>query len=146
MEIEEIMKLIDKVSDSGLSEFTLEEGNIKLTFKADRVSNAEGMIKTPVFPVNTIETSVENTSKENVQKAGNIVKSPLVGTFYAASGEGKEPFVSVGDSVKKGQVIGIVEAMKLMNEVESEFDGTVVEILVDNEQVVEYGQPLIVIA
>ena len=76
---------------------------------------------------------------------GNIVKSPLVGTYYAASSPDSAPFVKVGDKVTKGQVLGIVEAMKLMNEIESEFDGTVKEILVENEQMVEFGQPMFVI-
>ena len=78
--------------------------------------------------------------------AGNIVKSPLVGTFYAAPAEDAEPFVKVGDSVKEGQVLAIVEAMKLMNEIESDFTGTVTEILVENGQPVEFGQPLFVIS
>ena len=76
---------------------------------------------------------------------GDEIKAPLVGTFYVAPSEGAEPFVSVGDKVKKGQVIGIVEAMKLMNEVESEYEGTVAAILVENGEMVEYGQPLMVI-
>ncbi|HIV53642.1 MAG TPA: acetyl-CoA carboxylase biotin carboxyl carrier protein [Candidatus Mediterraneibacter norwichensis] len=77
---------------------------------------------------------------------GNVVKSPLVGTFYAAPAEDADPFVKVGDSVKEGQVLAIVEAMKLMNEIESDFTGTVTEILVENGQAVEYGQPLFVIS
>ena len=71
-----------------------------------------------------------------------IVVSPLVGTFYSSSSPEAESFVKVGDTVKKGQVLGIVEAMKLMNEIESEYDGVVEEIMVGNEEVVEYGQPL----
>ena len=71
-----------------------------------------------------------------------IVVSPLVGTFYSSSSPEAESFVKVGDTVKKGQVLGIVEAMKLMNEIESEYDGVVEEIMVGNEDVVEYGQPL----
>ena len=78
--------------------------------------------------------------------AGNVVKSPLVGTFYAAPAEDAAPFVKVGDSVKEGQVLAIVEAMKLMNEIESDFSGTVTEILVENGQAVEFGQPLFVIS
>ena len=74
-----------------------------------------------------------------------MVKSPLVGTFYNAPSPEAETFVKPGDTVKKGQVLGIVEAMKLMNEIESEFDGVVKQVLVENEQVVEYGQPLFVI-
>ncbi len=75
-----------------------------------------------------------------------MVKSPLVGTFYAAPAEDADPFVKVGDSVKEGQVLAIVEAMKLMNEIESDFTGTVTEILVENGQAVEFGQPLFVIS
>ena len=71
-----------------------------------------------------------------------IVKAPLVGTFYAAPSEEAEPFVKAGDAVKKGQILGIIEAMKLMNEIESEYDGVVEAVLISNEQVVEYGQPL----
>ena len=87
----------------------------------------------------TAQTTQET---EEAAPEGNLVKSPLVGTFYAASAEGAEPYVKVGDKVKKGQVLAIVEAMKLMNEIESEFDGTVEEVLVENAQSVEYGQPL----
>ena len=73
---------------------------------------------------------------------GNIVKSPLVGTFYAAPSEDADPFVKIGDKVKKGQVLAIVEAMKLMNDIESDFDGEIAEIYVESGQPVEYGQPL----
>lgn len=70
------------------------------------------------------------------------MKSPLVGTFYAAPSEDADPFVKIGDKVKKGQVLAIVEAMKLMNDIESDFDGEIAEIYVENGQPVEYGQPL----
>ena len=70
------------------------------------------------------------------------MSSPLVGTFYSSSSPGAEAFVKVGDTVRKGQVLGIIEAMKLMNEIESEYDGIVEAVLVENEEVVEYGQPL----
>ena len=73
---------------------------------------------------------------------GNLVKSPLVGTFYAAPSQDAAPYVKVGDPVKKGQVLAIVEAMKLMNEIESDFDGTVAEVYVKNGESVEYGMPL----
>lgn len=79
-------------------------------------------------------------------KEGNVVESPLVGTFYAAPAEDAEPFVKVGDHVKKGQTLGIVEAMKLMNEIESDYDGVVTAILVQNGDTVEYGMPLFCIA
>ena len=85
------------------------------------------------------------TEAEIASASGTCVKSPLVGTFYASAGPEEAPFVSVGDMVKKGQVLGIVEAMKLMNEIESEADGVVKAIYVENEQMVEYGQPLFLI-
>ena len=93
-------------------------------------------------------TEAEAVDGGSVEKtpAGNVVKSPLVGTFYAAPAEDAEPFVKVGDSVKEGQVLAIVEAMKLMNEIESDFTGTVTEILVENGEAVEYGQPIFVIS
>ena len=80
--------------------------------------------------------------QENIQTEGKLVESPLVGTFYAAPSEDAAPFVTVGDTVKKGQTLAIIEAMKLMNEIESEYDGKVIEILVENGKPVEYGQPL----
>lgn len=80
------------------------------------------------------------------EEDGHVVTSPMVGTFYASASEKEEPFVRVGDRVRKGQTIGIVEAMKLMNEIESEWDGVVTEIFVKNEQMVEFGQPLIRVA
>ena len=73
---------------------------------------------------------------------GQVVKSPLVGTFYTAPSEDADPFVQVGDQVKSGQTLAIVEAMKLMNEIESEYTGEIKEVLVENGQMVEYGQPL----
>lgn len=88
-------------------------------------------------------TEISPASKEEVK--GNIVKSPIVGTFYSSPSPDKAPFVRVGDTVKKGDVIMIIESMKLMNEVQSDFDGTVKEILVENGQAVEFDQPIMVI-
>ena len=82
---------------------------------------------------------------EAVATNGKTINSPLVGTFYAAPSEDAEPFVKVGDRVKKGQIIAIVEAMKLMNEIESEYDGVITEILVNNATGVEYGEALFVV-
>ena len=86
------------------------------------------------------EIDIGNVCRET--PVGNVVESPLVGTFYAAPAEDAESFVKVGDRVEKGQTLGIVEAMKLMNEIESDYSGTVAEILVNNQEGVEYGQPL----
>ena len=123
MKIEQVLELVKAVSDSTLTEFKYEEDGVKLSLK--KAGDKIVQVQAP---------------------AGNIVKSPLVGTFYAAPAEDAEPFVKVGDSVKEGQVLAIVEAMKLMNEIESDFAGTVTEILVENGEAVEYGQPLFVIS
>lgn len=152
MEFDKILELIHAVSDSNLTKFHLMDGEWQL----DMETNKQQQMKTVV--VKEAETAVAASmpateavpvaaSQEGQQApvSGNTVKSPLVGTFYRASSPDEEPFVKVGDTVKKGQVLAIVEAMKLMNEIESEFDGTVKEILVENEQMVEYGQPLFVI-
>lgn len=138
MELENILKLIDKVSASGLTEFTLEEGNLQLSMKKEEM------------PVKNVTTSVEVKGAENVptpvmEEEGNQVTSPLVGTFYLAPSPDAVPFVNIGDTVKKGQTLGIIEAMKLMNEIECEYDGVVADVLVKNGEMVEYGQPLFVI-
>ena len=87
----------------------------------------------------------EDGPEKGKEAEGQLIKSPLVGTFYAAPSEEAAPFVAVGDHVSKGQTVAIVEAMKLMNEIESEYDGVVKEILIENGQMAEYGQPLFVI-
>lgn len=161
MELSNILELIHAVSDSNLTEFNLQDGNLNISMStektivqqvaasADTASFAAGYQPT-VQP--TLQAAAQNQKDTDTDRAddtqkltGNIVKSPLVGTYYAASSPDSAPFVKVGDKVSKGQVLGIVEAMKLMNEIESEFDGTVKEILVKNEQMVEFGQPMFVI-
>lgn len=93
-----------------------------------------------------VQAVEEETFKEEAKPAaGKIIQAPMVGTFYSASAPGAEPFVKVGDQVKKGDVVCVIEAMKLMNEVEAEEDGEIVEILVQNEDMIEYGQPLFVV-
>lgn len=159
MKIEEILQLVDSVSKSALAEFKYEEGGVKLSLKkaaAVQSTAADAVIytHTPAVPaVSAAVQSSDETSPAAVSPVGTaekpadgkIVKSPLVGTFYSAPSEEAEPFISVGDSVKEGQVIAIVEAMKLMNEIESDFSGKIAEILVENGDTVEYGQPLFVI-
>lgn len=156
MKFEQVLQLVDAVSVSALTEFKYEEGGVKISMK----KAAEGGMESVSLPekftqpaVKTEETASgaesgdvvkENVSAEGTAKAqpGQIVKSPLVGTFYAAPSEDADPYVKVGDQVKKGQVLAIVEAMKLMNEIESDYSGEVVKILVENGTAVEYGQPL----
>ena len=151
MEMEKMIELIDAVSKSDLTGFKYEEEGIKLHLS--KKENTCYVTENLSAPVNTVTTSaaeikkaaegdqISGTSAEEIP-VGNIVESPLVGTFYAAPAEDAESFVKVGDRVEKGQTLGIVEAMKLMNEIESDYSGTVAEILVNNQEGVEYGQPL----
>lgn len=140
MEFDKIVKLIHAVGESGLSEFSFEEGALKISMRG-----GEKQGKTVEFLSKAVEIKEEIKEKPTAI-TGKIVKSPLVGTFYAAPSPEAETFVKKGDIVKKGQVLGIVEAMKLMNEIESEYDGVVEDILIGNEDTVEYGQSLFVIA
>lgn len=143
MEFSKIIELIHAVSDSDLTEFQMQEGNLNISMSANKTVVEQGKVP---MRVQTEQTIVQAQDLQSPPKAvGNTVKSPLVGTFYAASSPKSDPFVKEGDYVKKGQVLGIVEAMKLMNEIESEFEGTVKQILVKNEQMVEFGQPMFVI-
>ena len=166
MKVEQVLELVKAVSDSELTEFKYEEDGVKLSLK--KTSDKIVQVPAPAAPVAApviapavmpaapapVPAGAEAqaadaevpAAAENDIPAGNIVKSPLVGTFYAAPAEDAEPFVKVGDSVKEGQVLAIVEAMKLMNEIETDFTGTVKEILVENGQGVEFGQPLFVIS
>ena len=139
MEIENLIKLIETVSASELTGLKYEENGVKLHLTKKKEQVQVVAAPTAVAEVSVVEPAPEDTGKE---EAGKIVKSPLVGTFYVAPAEEADPFVSVGDPVKKGQTLAIIEAMKLMNEIESEYDGTVAEILVENGKPVEYGQPL----
>ena len=151
MEMEKMIELIDPVSKSDLTGFKYEEEGIKLHLS--KKENTCYVTENLSAPVNAVTTSaaeikkaaegdqISGTSAEEIP-VGNVVESPLVGTFYAAPAEDAESFVKVGDRVEKGQTLGIVEAMKLMNEIESDYSGTVAEILVNNQEGVEYGQPL----
>lgn len=152
MDYQQILELVKEVSKAGLTNFEYTEGNISIAMSCPQpeekiVVPASNLVlqEAAGAGANTVETAVPAQQKpEQIaeEKGGNVVKSPLVGTFYAAPSEDAQPFVKVGDTVKKGQTLAIVEAMKLMNEIESEFDGVVTEILVENEDNVEYGQPL----
>ena len=152
MDYQQILELVKEVSKAGLTNFEYTEGNIRIAMSCPQpeekiVVPASNLVlkEAAGAGANTVETAVpaqQEPEQITEEKGGNIVKSPLVGTFYAAPSEDAQPFVKVGDTVKKGQTLAIVEAMKLMNEIESEFDGVVTEILVENEDNVEYGQPL----
>ena len=147
MEFENLLTLIKTVSDSELTDFDYEENGtrIRLKKKKETVVVAGASADVPTAPLAAAQAAIQNSetvADVDSEPEGMIVKSPLVGTFYAAPAEDAAPFVSVGDLVKKGQTLAIVEAMKLMNEIESDFDGKVAEVYVENGQAVEYGQPL----
>lgn len=150
MNYEQIEKLIDKVNKSKITELSVEEGNFKLNIKAEQsVAMAALTVprNVPDANVETIRTvGVDANANEGQSDDLEEIKSPLVGTFYAARAEGEEPFIKVGDKIKKGQTIGIIEAMKLMNEISATCDGVVEEILVENEDLVEYGQVIVKVA
>ena len=133
MEQKDLLELIRAVSNSNIADFQYEQGETKVIISAfgsqSAVTSQEVM--QPVVEQMNVPVSDAQT-----------VKAPLVGTFYAAPSEEAAPYVQVGDQVKKGQTLGIVEAMKLMNEIESEYDGVVVEVCAKNGAMVEYGQPL----
>lgn len=157
MELSNIIELIHAVSDSNLTQFNLQDGNLNISMSAEKTivqqaaANTDDTLSVQYQPVmqpaaqSVVQNQITSQVTGTETFTGNVVKSPLVGTYYAASSPDSAPFVKVGDKVNKGQVLGIVEAMKLMNEIESEFDGTVKEILVENEQMVEFGQPMFVI-
>ncbi|MBL4937667.1 acetyl-CoA carboxylase biotin carboxyl carrier protein [Clostridium sp. YIM B02515] len=152
MDYKAIQELIKTVSDSKLTLVELETEGIKIKLEKKQETAVEKITETikkvsvEEIPQAAAElmTSEEKVQPrvEEVKKEGTIVTSPIVGTFYASQGPDKESFVKVGSRVKKGDTLCIIEAMKLMNEIDSEVDGEVVEVLVENEQMVEYGQPL----
>lgn len=146
MEFEQIIKLIETVSSSKLDKFEYKsEGvNLRLEKKPEGrgASSSHTGVSNTAAPGGSANTAAIHADAAEEKAEGSIIASPLVGTFYVAGSEEAKPFVSIGDTVKKGQVVAIVEAMKLMNEIESDFDGTVLEVLAENGSAVEYGQPL----
>lgn len=144
MNVEQIVELIQAVSASSIGELNYEEGNLKISLKKEEnktvLTSAEPVSCAVPKPMVVSETKAELPAADE-----KVIKSPLVGTFYAAPAENAEPFIKVGDQVQEGKVLGIVEAMKLMNEIESEFNGVIDKILVENGETVEYGQPLFVV-
>lgn len=143
MEIENLLKLIDTVSRSELTGFRYEENGVKLNLskKKEKIQTVQSVFE-PIMAEKKVAVSESDKVEETTDIEGEIISSPLVGTYYEAPAEGADSFVKVGDIVKKGQTLAIIEAMKLMNEIESECDGVIKEIMVSNGQPVEFGQPL----
>ena len=151
MEYEKIKQLMDDFGNSKLNSIDIDfPDGTKISMKKDdekKVVNATNNLENMVEEnAGQIENNEENNSyKEKNVHDGNILKSPMVGTFYTKPSPNSAPYVEVGTTVKKGDILCIIEAMKLMNEIESEFDGEIKEILVKDGEPVEYGKPLFVI-
>ena len=146
---EDINKLAERVENGKLSKIKIKNGNCEIVIEKE-----SKILPPPPMPpmgvsVNTaaaVQTAVTaETSSEPAPTSGNVVKAPIVGTYYSAPGPDKAPFVEIGKKVKKGDVLMIIESMKLMNEVQSDFDGVVKEILVENGTAVEFDQPIMII-
>ncbi len=160
MDIKEIQDLIRFVAKSGVTEVELEKEGFKLVIKAER-SIEHQLVSVPSMVPQTVQVAsaspapvvatpvpVAETPKapSHADESRYImVKSPMIGTFYRTPGPDKEAFVKVGDDIQKGQVVCIIEAMKLFNEIESEINGKIVKVLVENASPVEYDQPLFLI-
>ncbi len=160
MDLKQIKKIIDLIAESDVNEVSIEEGDFKIKVKktADIAQSQQPMQyqmpQAPVQPTGAQSApqqssggTEQESSEESQQQEipGEVVKSPIVGTFYRAPSPDDDPFISVGDQVEKGQTLCIVEAMKIMNEIESEHSGEVKKILVEDAEAIEFDQPLFVI-
>ena len=144
MNYEDIKKLIEDMGNSKLTEINIDfPDGTRIGMKKDKeVQIIERTTSQIVQSQPVVEKTEKKQESETKEEQGNIVKSPMVGTFYLRPDPNSAPYVEVGKTVKKGDVLCIIEAMKLMNEIESEFDGTIAEILVKDGEMVEYGKPL----
>lgn len=154
MDLKLIKNILDLISDSDVDEVSIEEGDFKIKVKktgaVEQVTYTQSVAPIPVTappaPSQPVTPSSDEPKQETVSaSSGDTLKSPIVGTFYKSPSPDSDPFVKVGDKVSKGQTLCIVEAMKIMNEIEAEFGGTIQEILVNDGQPVEYDQPLFII-
>ena len=158
MDLKLVKNLLDLISKTELNEVSIEEGDFKMKVKKQSDAPAQSapmqfqMPATQQAPAQTAQpasspSSTDSSSSESKdsQPEGETVQSPIVGTFYESPSPDSEAFVKVGDTVQKGDTLCIVEAMKIMNEIEAEFSGTVQKILVEDAQPVEFNQPLFII-
>ncbi len=154
MDLRKLKKLIDLVQESGIAELEITEGEEKVRIArgggvsvASAVTGAPAAAAAPATAASAAAApgSTQAPAEAPAQPEGHVVKAPMVGTFYRAPSPDAKPFVEVGDSVKEGQTVCIIEAMKLMNEIEADAAGVVKAILVENGQPVEYGQPLFIL-
>ena len=154
MDLRKLKKLIDLVEESGIAELEITEGEEKVRIVRGGSGGKEVVVLSPptlaaAAPIVQAAAAPAQAPAPAPEEApapeGHIVKAPMVGTFYRSGSPGGKPFVEVGDSVKAGQPICIIEAMKLMNEIEADKEGVIKAIMVENGQPVEYGEPLMMI-
>ncbi len=151
MDIRKIKKLIELVEESDITEIEISEGeeSVRISRQSNAVAAPAPAPQTviPAAPVAPQPAAVQEESKseEAEEISGHIIKSPMVGTFYRASSPTASPFVEVGQSVKQGETVCIIEAMKILNQIEADISGTIKKILVENGQPVEFDQPLFII-
>ena len=148
MDIRKVKKLIELLEESGISELEINEGeeSVRISrYGSAPVPAQVSYAAAPAAPAAPAPAPAAESADEEALPGGHIVTSPMVGTFYSAPSPGAKPFVNVGDTVTEGDTVCIVEAMKILNQIEADASGTVKAIMVDNAQPVEYGQPLIVI-
>ena len=151
MDLRKLKKLIDLVQESGIAELEITEGEEKVRINRVGALGPPGMMTIPqaIAPVAAAPTNAVMTgpavAEAPAEPEGHIVKSPMVGTFYRSSAPGSKPFVEIGQNVSAGETLCIIEAMKLLNEIEADQSGVVKKVLVENGQPVEYGQPLFII-
>ena len=152
MDLRKIKKLMELLEESGIAEIEVKEGEESIKLSRNITSSAaplQQMVQQPMMaPQQQLPQAapqVENKKDDSSIQNRNTVNSPMVGTFYASASPESKPFVTVGQSVKKGDTLCILEAMKMMNQVQAESDGKILEILIDNAEPVEFDQPLFVI-
>ncbi|MEX0662332.1 MAG: acetyl-CoA carboxylase biotin carboxyl carrier protein [Balneolaceae bacterium] len=157
MDLKLVKNLLDLISESEVNEVSIEEGDFKLKVKKQSDSPSQLHYQMPPQPQQAPaaapapqpaaapSTGGAEEAPSEPQPDGEVIKSPIVGTFYEAASPDSDPFVKVGDTIKKGDTLCIVEAMKIMNEIEAEVSGTIQKIIVDNGQPVEFDQPLFII-
>ena len=152
MDLRKIKKLMELLEESGIAEIEVKEGEESIKLSRNITSSAaplQQMVQQPMMAPQQQATQaasqVENKKDDSSNQNRNTVNSPMVGTFYASASPESTPFVTAGQSVKKGDTLCILEAMKMMNQVQAESDGKILEILIDNAEPVEFDQPLFVV-
>jgi len=148
MDIRKVKKLIEMLEESKISEIEIHEGEESVRIsRVSSVTPSQSLLQIPAGePSVTVKTDTGQGSQDaGEEQEGYIVKSPMVGIFYESPTPGKPPFVELGKRVAKGEVLCIIEAMKIMNQIESEFSGIISKLMVENGEPVEYGQPLFII-